>query len=211
MRQKDIGVHPQEGFVRSPLQFACVKGNIEAVQLLLEHGADLDAHGRVGAPLFLAAQRSNLTLTKLLLDHGADVTVKGSGAALHEAAVRRNLEMLELLLDWGADPEQHYSEKIKYPNLWCLNQGLRHSIFDDIFRRRGAKKRAVLVPFLLRYKPESSPSLPKLALIAAGRNGCPDDIQLIFLQLPNRTRGLVEGFGGIEGVIRTGRRRECSR
>jgi hypothetical protein len=121
----------------------------------------------------------------LLLEYGADITVKGAGAALHEAATRFDTEMLKLLLDRGADPEEPYSDSGTNSYVWCLNRGHQHYIFDDIFHRIpliGFQTRdiAVLLRFLLGYKPESFPSMPRLALIAAGRNGRPDDIRLIF-------------------------------
>jgi hypothetical protein len=184
------------------LQNACFYGNIAAVRLLLDHGAHANLDGRdfyddpdvqrayflpdSGPPLFLAAKKSNLEIAQLLLDHGADITVNGTGAALHVAAIRRDVEMLKLLLDRGADPEQPYSDGTGNPYVWCLKQGHRHYVFDDIFHRSSREtgvtsaRRAVLVAFLLQYRPESFPSMPELALTAAAMGGRLDDMQLVF-------------------------------
>jgi Ankyrin repeats (3 copies) len=188
---------------------------------LLSHGADpnlenkhLDTSDRLvdlsslsRIPLFVAVRKSNLKMAQLLLEYGADITVKGTGVALHEAATNSSdLEMLKLLLDSGADPEQLYSDELKTPFASCLNQGHRHSIFDDIFRRKIAPATttpAVLVPFILRYKPESFPSLPELALIAAGRNGDERAIRLIFDNCSVGLEVLLNVLDMLKGSLKT--------
>ena len=133
-----------------------------------------------GASLFLDANMSNSQMAQLLFDHGADITVKGNDAALFAAPVRCDIDILKLLLDRATESEQRYSHKMRNHHFWCLNQGNRHYIFDDTFHNKRigvhSASTAVLVRFILQYKP----TMPELALIAAGRNGRTDDIQLIF-------------------------------
>jgi hypothetical protein len=54
---------------------------------------------------------------------------------------------------------------------------------------------ALLVRFILRYKP----TMPELALIAAGRNGRPENIQLIFDTCPIRPEVLVNVLEVLKG------------
>lgn len=59
---------------RSALHLAALHGQVEAVQFLLAHGADVDLQDSESeTPLHNAAFAANLTIMKLLLDSGADV------------------------------------------------------------------------------------------------------------------------------------------
>lgn len=89
-----------------PIHLAAHIGNLEIVQSLLQHGAQIDepAPGRrVGlTPLLLT---NNSALAKYLIERGADVKRAGphSGfTALHRAAASGDVELIELLLKKGA-------------------------------------------------------------------------------------------------------------
>nr|CAH8855428.1 unnamed protein product [Trichobilharzia regenti] len=57
----------------SVLSEACIGGNIDIVQLLLDNGADVNSRGQFGrTPLYRAAFGSHLDIVKILLNHGAD-------------------------------------------------------------------------------------------------------------------------------------------
>jgi ankyrin repeat protein len=73
----------------TPLHFAAIWGEPEAVEVLLESGADVDARNREGnTPLILAACHGEKAVVGLLLDRGARVDAKGRRGltALHYAA-----------------------------------------------------------------------------------------------------------------------------
>ena len=96
-----------DGF--TALHFPAFFGGVDAASLLLERGADVDAHGRgwmTGTPLNSAAAGRHADVARALLDAGADPGARqGSGwAPLHSAAHNGDLEMAELLLARGADP-----------------------------------------------------------------------------------------------------------
>ncbi|KAG6368663.1 hypothetical protein INS49_002876 [Diaporthe citri] len=55
----------------SVLQFACHEGNVRAVKVLLEHGADIDMATEVGTPITEAIVRRNDAVVQLLLQRGA--------------------------------------------------------------------------------------------------------------------------------------------
>jgi uncharacterized protein len=57
-----------------PLHSAAARSQIEISELLLSHGANVNARQEGGfAPLHEAAQSGNLRMAELLLKHGADV------------------------------------------------------------------------------------------------------------------------------------------
>ena len=90
---------------------------VRIAQMLLNHGAKLDAEGWGGTtPLFAAAARGHVSLVRLFLERGADfrrVGRFGLGGAvgqtpLHVAAAWPGV--VRLLLDAGADPTRNDSE-----------------------------------------------------------------------------------------------------
>jgi ankyrin repeat protein len=84
-------------------------GGVEAARLLLDGGADADAHGRswmTGTPLNSAAAGGHADVARLLLDAGADPNARQASGwtPLHSAAHNGDLELVELLLAGEADP-----------------------------------------------------------------------------------------------------------
>lgn len=96
---------------QSPLQFATREGNISAIRLLLEHGADalLPRPAGYEAPLNIACstRQNNYSICKLLLDMDHDCNYRGSHGAtpFHTALRNQRLEVVKLLLRSGADIE----------------------------------------------------------------------------------------------------------
>ncbi|KAK1855066.1 ankyrin repeat protein [Colletotrichum chrysophilum] len=108
----------------NPMVIASGKGDLEAMKLLLEHGADPNAiryhrHSTrqsmfISTPLLSALERGNVEAARLLLEHGADPNLKAqshprtrtdSRPLLQAIRCERNdTEMVELLLDYGANP-----------------------------------------------------------------------------------------------------------
>jgi ankyrin repeat protein len=96
-----------DGF--TALHLAVFAEQEEAAQVLIEHGADVNARStgaiaRVPA-LGTAAFVRSVPLARLLLDNGADVNGQGEGGftALHTAAQNGDEEIVRLLLERGAD------------------------------------------------------------------------------------------------------------
>ncbi|KLJ12926.1 hypothetical protein EMPG_12117 [Blastomyces silverae] len=96
----------------SPLIVTCLWSGdeVQYVQLLLDHGADVDGPAEHrGGPLLGAAKCGNHAIAKCLLERGADVHLPGRGAVL-ESALRfsthftHRIDMVKLLCDAGADP-----------------------------------------------------------------------------------------------------------
>jgi hypothetical protein len=93
-----------------PLFLAVGMNHLEAVRLLLAHGADPNVCDDEGSsPLRWCAEKGYLEMARLLLLCGATKTIHEGGApsgmnALGFAATRLNVEMVKLLLAHGADP-----------------------------------------------------------------------------------------------------------
>jgi len=69
----DPGVASRNGMMVQPLHAAVASRNLDAVRLLLDHGADPNARQQVGyTPLMGAAGSGRNDLVDLLLEHGAD-------------------------------------------------------------------------------------------------------------------------------------------
>jgi ankyrin repeat protein len=96
-----------DGF--TALHFPAFFGGVECARVLVERGADVDAHGRgwmTGTPLNSAAAGRHADVARLLLDRGADPNARqGSGwTPVHSAAQNGDPDMVVLLLAHGADP-----------------------------------------------------------------------------------------------------------
>lgn len=98
----------------TPLGFAAHFGNKDAVQVLLNHGADIDAvsHSKISfIPSNTALQAAiagerNMDVIKLLLSHNAQTNILDSNGhtCLHTAAFHDdNEELIRLLIEHGAD------------------------------------------------------------------------------------------------------------
>ena len=101
-----VNTHSPEGF--TPLGLAAFFGHAEAVQALLDAGADANLTSRESMKMpplgsAMAVQRNDIA--RILIEHGADVNGKAVNdlTALHTAAARGNIEAAKLLLDHGAD------------------------------------------------------------------------------------------------------------
>ena len=97
-----------------PLHSAACFGDLQIVQILLEHKADVDAQDDYGqTPLHFmpgnmggVRQISQLhKVSRLLLEHGADVNARSNNLStpLHIAAQNGRVEVVHVLLEYGAD------------------------------------------------------------------------------------------------------------
>jgi uncharacterized protein len=97
-----------DGF--TALHLAAFFGHEDAVERLLEGGADANAVARNAdlqvAPLHSAAAGGHSRIVVILLEHGADPNARQGGGftPLHAAAQNGDRESVEALLESGADP-----------------------------------------------------------------------------------------------------------
>ena len=89
----------------TPLHHAAAFGSLSTMELLLEHGAAVNAgNSRQSTPLLWALH--DLSKVRLLLEHGANVnarTIDGRTAVYQAAIMANAVPVLRLLLDKGAD------------------------------------------------------------------------------------------------------------
>jgi serine/threonine-protein phosphatase 6 regulatory ankyrin repeat subunit B len=101
----------------TPLMLAANQGHTDVVEVLLSHGANLNAstfHSRV-TPLTAAIKNNHTDIVDLILDyaHNSSVDLLNAGYAfgpLQLAVHLDNAEMVNLLLSYGAKPYFTYSD-----------------------------------------------------------------------------------------------------
>ena len=88
------------------LMFACMRGNIEALKLLLQYNADVNFANEDGYTALMCACSSSYTeIVKLLLEANADVNTvdKYGRSALKIAELYERTEAIELLNNFKKD------------------------------------------------------------------------------------------------------------
>jgi ankyrin repeat protein len=92
--------------------------NVEAAQLLIEHGADVNGHNEHGVvALHLFAGCDNTSMVEFLISRGADVNMRdGHGETpLHEAAKDGCLNAARILVAGGADIDARTERENRTP------------------------------------------------------------------------------------------------
>lgn len=92
----------------TPLHLAAFFGPPAIVDVLIDHGADVNAraqNGTTNQPLHAAAAARNVQAVRALVEHGADVNARQEGGytPLHSAAQNGDLETARFLISHGAD------------------------------------------------------------------------------------------------------------
>jgi uncharacterized protein len=103
---KLANTHSPDGF--TPLGFAVFFGQPEAVQVLVNSGADVNIPSRESmkvTPLASAAAANQTEIARLLIAHRANVNARAASGhvPLHEASANGNVELVKLLIEKGAD------------------------------------------------------------------------------------------------------------
>ena len=85
----------------TPLHTSSLNGRTSVVELLIDHGADIEAKARIGfTPLHYVAQEGHLATARLLVTRGArtDAAKSSGGMPIHMAATNNRHQVLEFLV-----------------------------------------------------------------------------------------------------------------
>src|SRR6266566_5415229 len=91
---------------RTPLHVASQEGHVDAVHVLLDHGAHVNSQENVNwTPLHFASREGNLEVVQLLLEHEATLNARSvyKSSPVYLASESGHLEVVRLLGDHGAD------------------------------------------------------------------------------------------------------------
>jgi ankyrin repeat protein len=113
-----VNVKDKRGF--TPLHWASISGHKEAVELLIDNGADVNAmRGGGGTPLSYAASWGHEEIVELLIANGADVNVKDAfsetplDVATHPDNPNASAETADLLRKHGGKTREELKAKAK--------------------------------------------------------------------------------------------------
>ncbi len=128
-----------EGF--TPLGLAAFFGCLDAVKVILDHGAAVDApdKSRFGnTALDAAVAADHADVVRALLAAGANANVRDSAdyTPLHKAAANGDVEVARMLLDGGADPA---AVRRGGGTPLAEAQAKGHAAVADLLRQRGVK------------------------------------------------------------------------
>jgi ankyrin repeat protein len=95
-----------EDHLQTAFQNAIKRGDIAAVRLFIDQGADVNASDTLGwTPLhFVASENTTTEIIRVLVDRGADVNAKTcqNCTPLHRAVLNSNIKITEFLVFKGA-------------------------------------------------------------------------------------------------------------
>jgi ankyrin repeat protein len=107
-KDKDL-IHAKDKDGSTPLHCAAWKGHFDVARILLEAGAEVDAHNENShwgsTPLHAAAHANQKAVVELLIQHGADINAKSplnKMTPLDHAGVHKATAVAELLRNHGA-------------------------------------------------------------------------------------------------------------
>lgn len=135
---------------QAPMDAAIQYGNLEAVEILVEYGAEIEkSRNTFNTPLALAAEFKRVKIVEFLIQKGANIhfTVPGDTlrktilrrayhiGAQHDCSIHDSFEIIKILLEHGADPG-----KSGHPNREVLDLAIleRRNDVVEIMIEKGA-------------------------------------------------------------------------
>ena len=100
----DAIVNQRDFSGQTPLHYAAIANNLEAIKVLLDYGAEVDVFDtQLDTPLFWAVREGHYDVARLLIERGAqfDMTTSPSGDLIILACRKHHWRLANLLLDAG--------------------------------------------------------------------------------------------------------------
>jgi len=160
------------------LMFAINWGHVETVELLLQHGADVNARDKGNfTPLMTACFKGNAQVARKLLEYNPKIDAKGpeDNTALHYAAMMDLRNIVYLLLKAGANPTIENQEKKTPPE---IASEFEYEKLMKLFRAWPKKKkrmylRKVVGLLVDSIIPDSDNASIRFSLVELGRHAFP--------------------------------------
>ena len=115
-----VDVNTRSQYGATALSFACDRGNLDLVKLLIERGADVNAADTFynATPLTWAADKGFVEIVRLLLDKGA----RGIDGVLMTGVFKGNVSVVKVALDKGGIPPQALNQALVQANAAGINR-----------------------------------------------------------------------------------------
>ena len=135
----DLGADPelrskaQDNLGWTPLHYAACNGQAESIELLIAHGANVNATcDELNTPLQLAAYGGHAQAASVLLAHGADPSMRDdtSKSAL-DYALQEGHSGLAPLLEGSGKPEDNREARLGYSLCAMLNLAKENGLFEE--------------------------------------------------------------------------------
>jgi ankyrin len=182
----------------TPLQTAAGLGRAEALQVMLDAGANPKVIAESGENLLhFAARQGNAETLKLLIEKGLPVNAKShrvGATPLHWATTANSHECVRLLLAAGARPDTPDSGGIT-PLFWAIDKSGRMEILKSKPTDSGAKMQMMAANLLDRLRiillliesgartdiifPNAKEHHPRTLIEYARKNGTPEIVELL--------------------------------
>lgn len=136
--EKGVDVNTPFLYGATALSYACDRGHLEVVKVLLQHDANVNAKDTFYGvtPLDRALQRGHTAVVKLLLENGAE----GSDQVLSTGAVEGKKEMVKIVLEKGGTSRERLTLALALAN----ENG--HVEVAELLREAGAVPPVELAP-----------------------------------------------------------------
>jgi len=194
---KKVGLDCMDEEGNTPLHWATVGGHVELTQLLVDHGADVEAKSKDGfTPLHSVAQEDHYKIMEVLLNAKAKVDVPNiednCNTTLHYTACWGAVECTKLLIARGATIDAKAAD-LSTPLSFAAEKG--HLVIAKMLIEAGANVES-------KNDPEEKGGATPFLL--AAHNGQTEAVKLLLEKKAKVDEKTIDGLGCLHLAIRSG-------